>query len=99
MSGAVVIAVLDREGRIIDYVAPMNIGFSIIKESIQVGYDIYRTIEFITKNLGFKVPKNITVNYMDQEITVIPRRNSIIVSITLPPTQVVSGPGKATVEA
>ncbi len=82
MSTALAVIVLDNEGRIIDYAAPLDIGFSRIKEATRIGFDIYRTVSFILKSLGYELPKNITIHYPDAEITVIPKGNHVVISIT-----------------
>ncbi len=101
MASALVVVVLDREGRVVDYVAPMELGFSKIKEATRIGYDIFRAVSFILKGLGYSMPKNMTIHYNDMDITVIPRESHVVVSITTeitePPKAL--GPSPATMEA
>lgn len=82
MVTALAVVVMDNEGRIIDYVAPMDISFSKIREATRIGFDVYRTVLFILKNLGYDFPKNITIRYPDSEIVIIPKGKDIIISIT-----------------
>jgi len=82
MASALAVVVMDNEGRIIDYAAPLDIGFSKIKEATRIGFDIYRTVSFILKSLGYDLPKNITIHYPDTEIVVIPKGNHVVISIT-----------------
>ncbi len=82
MTSTLIVVVMDNEGRIIDYAAPLDIGFSKIKDATRIGFDIYRTVSFILKSLGYDLPKNITIHYPDTEIVVIPKENHVIISIT-----------------
>ncbi len=95
MTSALAVIVMDNEGRVIDYVAPLEIGFSKIKEATRIGFDVYRTVSFILKSLGYDLPKNITIHYPDTEIVIIPKGNHIVISITF---ELIEAPKAATPE-
>ncbi len=81
MSGNLYVVVLDHEGRVIDYVAPIELGFSRIKEATQLGYDIYRAVAFVLKGLGYREPRNVIIHYDGMELTILPRKTHVVISI------------------
>ncbi len=87
MSGNLYVVVLDNEGRVIDYVAPVENGFSKIKEATQLGYDIYRAVLFVLKGLGYSEPKNIVIHYDGMELTIHPRKTHVVITIYTEPIE------------
>lgn len=100
MSTGFAVAVIDDQGRVIDYSAPINMSFDTLREAIRLGYDMFRMINVIVKEIGYEKPRNITVKMNNYEITVFSRGSRIIVVIfsneeLIPATMKIS---KATME-
>ncbi len=75
------IVVLDRDGRVIDYSAPINMSFTLLREAFRLGYDVYRMISVIVKELGYEKPRNMTVKMNDYEVTIFDRGKYIVMAI------------------
>ncbi len=75
------VIVLDREGRIIDYVAPLDLGFEKVKEAVQLGYEIYRAVTYVLKSLGYNGLKSMTLYQDSMEITILPRKTHIVLTV------------------
>lgn len=82
------IIVLDNEGRIIDYAMPINIPYNIMKEAIGLGYDIYRVISTVVKELGYKLPRYITIKLDDYEVSLFKRSDKLILVVLYTQKQV-----------
>lgn len=82
------IIVLDNEGRIIDYAMPINIPYNIMKEAIGLGYDIYRVISTVVKELGYKLPRYITIKLNDYEVSLFKRSDKLILVVLYTQKQV-----------
>ncbi|ADI31402.1 hypothetical protein Shell_0264 [Staphylothermus hellenicus DSM 12710] len=75
------VAVIDDQGRVIDYSAPINMSFDTLREAIRLGYDVFRMINVIVREIGYEKPRNITVKMDNYEITVFSRGSKIVVVI------------------
>jgi predicted regulator of Ras-like GTPase activity (Roadblock/LC7/MglB family) len=75
------IVVLDRDGRVIDYSAPINMSFTMLREAFKLGYDVYRMINVIIKELGYEKPRNMTVKMDEYEVTIFDRGKYIVMAI------------------
>jgi predicted regulator of Ras-like GTPase activity (Roadblock/LC7/MglB family) len=75
------IVVLDRDGRVIDYSAPINMSFTLLREAFRLGYDVYRMINVVVKELGYEKPRNMTVKMDDYEVTIFDRGKYIVMAI------------------
>ncbi len=76
---AVVIA--DMDGRVIDYSAPMNMSYSLLREAAKLGYDIFRMTLLITKELEYDPPRELSIKTDRYEITVFNRGNRLVIAI------------------
>lgn len=95
MTSNFAVVVLDNEGRVIDYSAPLNMSYSLLREAVRLGYDMFRMVNIIVKEIGYEKPRNITVKMNDYEITVFDRGSKIVMIIfgnehKVPVTQSVS---------
>ena len=76
---AVVIA--DMDGRVIDYSAPMNMSYSLLREAAKLGYDLFRMTFLITKELEYDPPRELSIKTDRYEIMVFNRGNRLVIAI------------------
>jgi len=91
------VVVIDENGRIIDYSVPTTMPYSLLKEAVSLSYDIYRTVKVITKELGYSIPKNMTIKLDSYEVTIFKRYNRIVIVIIY--EEAIKGSVKAVREA
>ncbi len=75
------VIVLDKEGRIIDYEAPLDLGFEKVKEAVQLGYEIYRAVTYVLRSLGYSELKSMTIYQDSMEIVILPRQTHIVLMV------------------
>ncbi len=90
------VAVLDLQGRLITCSSTSSMPYSKIQNAVRMGYDIFRTIDFIVRELGYETPKNVSVKTEDLELTVFRRRDKVVVAMIYEPSIPVSINGNAT---
>lgn len=90
------VAVLDLQGRLITCSSTDTMPYSKIQSAVRMGYDIFRTIDFIVRELGYETPKNISVKAEDLELTVFKRRDKVVVAVIYEPSIPVSVSSNAT---
>ena len=81
MSSGFGVIVLDNEGRVIDYSVPMGIPYNVMREAVSLGYDVYRVVNTIVKELGYKLPRYITVKLDEYEVSIFKRYGKILVVV------------------
>ncbi len=75
------IAVVTRDGKVLGYSAPMEITREELFNALKLGYDSYRIVEAVVKELGYKPPRNITVKTEDYEVTVFNRGTRFVIAV------------------
>ncbi len=75
------VIVMNEEGKVIDYSLPPSMPHTLLKEAVSLGYDVYRMVKSIAKELGYRVPKNMTIKLDEYEVTVFSRYNRIVMAI------------------
>ncbi len=76
------IIVLNYDGKVLNYTAPLNMSYKVLKEGVKIGYDTYRTIMFIAKELGYSMPKRIVIEFNEFEEIITPQAGKIVIVIT-----------------
>lgn len=75
------VVVLDENGRVVDYSIPIDMPVKLLKEATTLSYDVYRVIETIIKELGYSMPRYITLKLDNYEVTVFNRNSKLLVAI------------------
>lgn len=76
------IVVLNYEGKVLNYTAPLNMSYQVLKEGVKIGYDTYRAIMFIAKEFGYSMPKRIVIEFNEFEEIIAPQAGKIVIVIT-----------------
>ena len=75
------VVVVDRDGRVIDYSAPMNMSYSLLKEATKLGYDLFRMTLLVSKELEYEPPRELSIKTNKYELTVFNRGNRLVIAI------------------
>jgi len=70
---------MSKNGRVLNYSIPLEIPGDVVKEAIGLSYDIFRIVNTITREFGYKPPRYITLNMNDYEVTVFDRYDKILI--------------------
>ncbi len=81
MTTSFAVIVATKEGKVLDYAAPLEFPKEILREAGRFGYEIYSIVSTIVKELGYHMPRNITVKTSDYEITVFDRGDKLVFAI------------------
>lgn len=76
------IAILNYDGKVLNYTVPLNISYQVLREGVKIGYDAYRTMMFIAKELGYSMPKRIVIEFNEFEEIIMPQAGKIVIVIT-----------------
>ncbi len=91
MSNGFGVVVLSSEGRIIDYSLPLNMPYTVMREAVSLGYDIYRVVNTVVEELGYKLPRYITIKLDDYEVSIFKRSNKLVIVVIYTQEQVIAG--------
>jgi len=75
------IVILDQAGNTIYHAISPKIPGSVVKEAVLLGYDIYRVIAGITGELGYSLPKSVSVKMSEYEIIILKRGNRVVLAL------------------
>ncbi len=75
------VAVVSVEGRVLGYSAPMSMTKEELFSALKLGYDSFRIIDTIVRQLGYKSPRNITVKTDEYEVAVFKRGPKLVMAV------------------
>jgi len=70
---------MGKNGRVLNYSIPLEIPGDVVREAVGLSYDIFRLVNTITRELGYKPPRYITLNMNDYEVSVFDRYDKILI--------------------
>ncbi len=83
MALSTAIVILDRDSRVIDYVAPLDVDTSVLKKAVDIGYHLFHAADFLSKKMEWGEIKSIAVKMQDFEVTVFAKNNNLILVINV----------------
>ncbi len=89
------VAVVSMDGKVLGYSAPLSMTKEELFNALKLGYDAFRVINTIVKQLGYKSPRNITVKTDEYEVTVFNRGTKLVFTV-VPEEQIPLGKGVST---
>jgi predicted regulator of Ras-like GTPase activity (Roadblock/LC7/MglB family) len=81
MSTNFAVMVTTKDGKVLDYAAPLEFPKHILEEAAKFGFEIYSIVHTIVKELGYSMPRNITVKTSEYEVTVFDRGSRLVFAI------------------
>ncbi len=75
------VAVVSIDGKVLGYSAPLSMTKEELFNALKIGYDAFRVIDTIVKQLGYKSPRNITVKTEEYEVTVFNRGTKLVFAV------------------
>ncbi len=79
------VAVATKDGKVLDYAAPLGFPRDTLIEAMKLGYEVYSIVDTIVRELGYKPPRNITVKTTEYEVTVFNRRDKLVFAVFTEP--------------
>jgi len=75
------VVVLSESGEVIVASVPSEIPRQVLGEAVALARDIYRVVSVVSRELGYKMPRSISIRTLDYEVTVFNRHNRLVVAV------------------
>jgi len=75
------VVVLNGSGEVIAASVPSEIPQQVLGEAIALARDVYRVVSVVSRELGYKMPRSMTLRTLDYEVTVFNRHDKLIVAV------------------
>ncbi len=81
MSKGFGVVLLDSDGRVVDYALPLEMPYTVLREAVSLGYDVYRVVNTVIGELGYKPPRHISIKLDNYEVSILKRPTGLLLVV------------------
>jgi len=84
------VVVLSESGEVVAASVPSGIPQQVLGEAVALARDIYRVVSVVSRELGYKMPRSMSIKTPDYEVTVFNRHDKLVIAVIVEDKNVVS---------
>jgi len=84
------VVVLSESGEVIAASVPSEIPQQVLGEAVALARDVYRVVSAVSRELGYEMPRSISIKTLDYEVTVFNRYGKLVVAVVVEDKSAVS---------
>lgn len=76
------LVVVSDSGGVLNKVVSPNMPKEVIDEAVTLGRDLYRILETVASELGYEIPRTVTLKLDEYDLVLIRKKGKLVIAIT-----------------